>query len=158
MPTQAILKIRYKTGEEDEFKLESDRAYYTFGRSHECDYRLCSSKISNVHFTILRHPSANAHRIIDGFPGRRQGGEIVSRRVSTNGILLNGEPVTSSEEKLRDGQGRHELKHGDKLVLPDETEIEYFIHRPSRTLERAEEDTEASYPIFTEVNLSDSKQ
>lgn len=153
----AILKIKYKNGEEEEFKLENDRRYYIFGRGMECDYRFQSAKISNVHFTII--PGTKKHSLVDGFPGRRSGGEIVGKRPSTNGLRLNGIVVTSEELKKISptSQGRADLEHGDKLLLPDGTEIEYQFIRPTTHLPRREDDTEAQYFPFTDVDFGGQK-
>ncbi len=159
----ALLKIKYKSGDEREFKLESDRAYYCFGRSSECHYRFSSGKISGIHFTIMAASATKSHAIVDGFPGRRSRGELVGKKSSTNSLLLNGAILTSSEDKKANpaAQGRAELKHGDKLVLPDGTEIEYCLLRPPHLLtNRPEEDTEAQYfgEPFTDVTFTGGKR
>lgn len=149
MSGYAVLKIKYIEGEEDEFKLDPDRAYYTFGRAYECDYRFHSGKISNVHFTLMTRSGGKKHELVDGFPGRRQGTEVVGKKPSTNGVFINSDRVKT----------RQDLHHGDKISLPDGTELEYIFFRPS-SQSKTEDDTEASYPQrlvlenpFTDVNL-----
>jgi len=151
MTPAAVLKIRYKSGDETEFKLESDRLFYVFGRAAECHFKFKSGKISQIHFTILS--GKKKHTLVDGFPGRRRAGEILGRKASTNGIRLNGVAITSEEKKKAnpDAQGRADLTHGDKLLLPDGTEIEYVLVRPTH-LPRYD-DTETGEP-FTDVNPS----
>jgi len=151
MTPAAILKIRYKSGDETEFRLESDRLFYVFGRAAECHFKFKSTKVSQIHFTILARPTK--HTIVDGFPGKRKGDEILGRKASTNSFLLNGVVMTTEEAKRINpaAQGRANLVHGDKLLLPDGTEIEYVLVRPTH-LPRYD-DTETGEP-FTDVTPS----
>jgi hypothetical protein len=149
MTPAAILKIKYKSGDEIEFRLESDRLFWCFGRAPECQFRFKSGKISHIHFTILS--GAKKHTLVDGFPGRRKSGEVLGKKTSTNGIIFNGTLLTSPEQKQISPsvQGRTQLQHGDKLLLPDETEIEYVLIRPMH-LPRFD-DTETGEP-FTDAS------
>jgi pSer/pThr/pTyr-binding forkhead associated (FHA) protein len=94
----------------------------------------------------MTRQNGKKHELLDGFPGRRMGTEVVGKKASTNGIDINGVRVAA----------RQKLQHGDKISLPDKTEIEYIFFRPSS--QRTEDDTEANYPRlpenpFTDVNF-----
>lgn len=72
----------------------------TIGRRRDCDLILSDGLVSRVHARIERS----------------EGGHVVIDLGSTNGTLVNGDPVD-----------RHHLRHGDMIAVGD-TIVEYRVH------------------------------
>ncbi|MEE3718455.1 tetratricopeptide repeat protein [Tumidithrix elongata RA019] len=94
-----------------EHKVPLSAAYYSLGRSPDCDIVLHSSLVSRQHATLLylpvKPPLLKLFRIVDGnMEGLR----------STNGIQINGKAYTS-----------YVLVHGDEIVFSSNTKAYYCI-------------------------------
>lgn len=73
---------------------------YSIGRSPNSKIRLRSQFVSRYHATLLRCLSSNGESFYQIIDGDEQG------HLSSNGLLINGEKLTS-----------HALKHGDEIIF-----------------------------------------
>jgi pSer/pThr/pTyr-binding forkhead associated (FHA) protein len=96
-------------------EIELNKPIYSLGRDRRCDIRIWSQFVSRLHATLIQLPQPDGfffYRILDG---------SVDGKPSSNGILINGRKVQSSD-----------LKNSDEIVFGPKVQAIYYVLRPTK--------------------------